>query len=429
MPNSNNDQTNIYKFRMVPIMERIIKQRSLKLNKTEKNSLIDFCLADIKKMEVQQLLEMSDKGLKKYLKYLFRQPLARKILSNAGNIVEDKPNNFDIRHKEVLRLFLKEYFYLFFPELAKRMRFETAEFKDKELIALFGDDDQHKYTDALILIQIELDNKLEWILIHWEHMGHKQDLFEKRMFHYFCGIFFQWEKIVLPIAMFTDDAKWKRKPVPATYKMSLPGFPINEFNYNIIKLKNFKADDFIEKDRENPLTWAYLPLTDYPKKDKPKIKAQAIEGILKTSKNDKEKATLLTLIDQSLTLNKEENEQYLILIQNVEIYKEVKMYDTIEEMIVDRERMKWEKKFDTIEETIVDRERMKWEKKFEEKEKENLLNSIGFGLEQKFGELGVKKLPEIQNLNDIELLLSIQKGLYTMNSIDELTGIYRTFGT
>jgi len=49
-----------------------------------------------------------------------------------------KGNIFDIRHKETLTLFLREYFEMFFPELAVRMNFETAKFLDKELIALFG---------------------------------------------------------------------------------------------------------------------------------------------------------------------------------------------------------------------------------------------------------------------------------------------------
>ncbi|MEE4359655.1 MAG: hypothetical protein V2I97_24500, partial [Desulfococcaceae bacterium] len=64
-------------------------------------------------------------------------------------------NRFDIRHKETLMLFLREYFELFFPELVEKIQFETAEFLDKELIALFeeageippGLSDQQRITD------------------------------------------------------------------------------------------------------------------------------------------------------------------------------------------------------------------------------------------------------------------------------------------
>ncbi|MDM8525521.1 hypothetical protein QUF80_19300 [Desulfococcaceae bacterium HSG8] len=61
------------------------------------------------------------------------------------------------RMMKPLTLFLREYFELFFPDLAERTDFETAIFLDKELIALFGeereknDKDQQRITDALIL--------------------------------------------------------------------------------------------------------------------------------------------------------------------------------------------------------------------------------------------------------------------------------------
>ena len=48
-------------------------------------------------------------------------------------------NRFDIRHKETLMLFLREYFQLFFPDLVDKINFETARFLDKELNALFDE--------------------------------------------------------------------------------------------------------------------------------------------------------------------------------------------------------------------------------------------------------------------------------------------------
>ena len=71
-----------------------------------------------------------------------------------------KHSNFDIRHKETLTLFLREYFEMFFPDIAKIMKFETARFLDKELIALFGkpdgqqnDQDQHRIADVSLFLR------------------------------------------------------------------------------------------------------------------------------------------------------------------------------------------------------------------------------------------------------------------------------------
>jgi len=82
--------------------------------------------------------------------------------------------------------------------------------------------------------------------------------------------------------MFTDPVKWK-KPVKDTFSLSLPDYPVSQFTYRLIKLKNFRADEFEKQSDKNPLAAAYLPLTDYPKDERPLIKAKAIKGIAKLS--------------------------------------------------------------------------------------------------------------------------------------------------
>ncbi|OQY59243.1 MAG: hypothetical protein B6245_07770 [Desulfobacteraceae bacterium 4572_88] len=252
--------------------------------------------------------------------------------------MKKKPRKFDIRHKETLTLFLKEYFDLFFPDLAKKMRFETAEFLDKELISLFGGSenggDRHKLTDALIFVQIMLDKKLEAILIHWEQESQKKKSFDERMFHYFCGIYYRHRRLILPIAMFTDPVKW-RKPVKDTFGLSLPGYPINEFAYQLIKLKDYGAGEFEKLSEKNPLAAAYLPLTDYPAEDRPLIKAKAIMGITKVAQGRKQ-ATLFSLIEESIRLNKEEEERFQKIIRDDPMYQEAKMLESIEELGMER---------------------------------------------------------------------------------------------
>ncbi|MCP4344169.1 MAG: hypothetical protein GY795_01415 [Desulfobacterales bacterium] len=256
-------------------------------------------------------------------------------------MTEKKRSKFDIRHKETLTLFLKEYFELFFPDLAKKIRFETARFLDKELITLFGENeengeeedkaDEYRITDAMILVQILLGKKLEWIMIHWEQESQKRQKFEERVFHYFCGIYFSYRIIVFPIAMFTDSAKW-RKPVKNKFSLSLDNYPIiKEFTYNIIKLKNYKAEDFEKRIDDNPLAAAYLPLTDYPKKERPLIKAKAMKGISKVP-TGKKQGTLFSLIQESIRLDSEEEKQFRELVRDNPMYKEVKMLQSVKEV-------------------------------------------------------------------------------------------------
>jgi len=248
-------------------------------------------------------------------------------------------SKFDIRHKETLTLFLKEYFELFFPDLAKIIRFETAKFLDKELIALFGKPekgkkDQHRITDALILVQIVLNSEIKWILIHWEQESKKKKNFEERMFHYFCGIYFRYRKQIFPVAMFTDPAKWKEPP-ESRFSLSFPGYSVCDFSYNLIKLKNYRAEEFEKKIGENPLAAAYLPLTDYSEKERPLIKAKAMKGIAELPPGQRQ-ATLFSLIQENLPLNFEEEKEFQKLIKDNPMYQEVKMLQSIEEVGIER---------------------------------------------------------------------------------------------
>ena len=81
------------------------------------------------------------------------------------------------------------------------------------------------------------------------------------------------------------------------------------------------------------MTYAYLPLTNYPKDQKYLIKAKSINGMMKTVKNEKQKAVIYSLIDISLPLTQEEFEKYDQLIELNKGFKEVKMFETVEEYI------------------------------------------------------------------------------------------------
>jgi hypothetical protein len=98
-----------------------------------------------------------------------------------------------------------------------------------------------------------------------------------------------------------------------------------------IKLKQYDAAEFEQLKPDNPLTYAYLPLTNYPKDQKHVIKAKSINGMIKTVRNEKQKAVIYCLIDESLPLTQDEHDKFEQLLELNEKFKEVKMFDTVEE--------------------------------------------------------------------------------------------------
>ncbi|MGE0087551.1 MAG: hypothetical protein AB7S75_24340, partial [Desulfococcaceae bacterium] len=101
------------------------------------------------------------------------------------------------------------------------------------------------------------------------------------------------------------------------------------------KLKHIPAAEFEKKMAENPLAAAYLPLTDYPKKDRPLIKAKAVNGIAKVPQGPK-RSVLYSLIDQSLQLKPEEEREFRELVQNNPMFQEAKMLQSIEEVGIEK---------------------------------------------------------------------------------------------
>ena len=344
----------MYRLRIFPILDRMLKKMNAGMDDEKKNQLIDIILSYL---DNTQIMSQSDSSLRMQIQTIFETESAKKLLQTCGIKQPQKRSNYDARHKETLRVSLEDFFDLFYPDLASRMRFHTARFMDKELIALFGEQEdavQLKVADALIMIEIVIDDDQDpdVIMIHWESQGQKQMNFPERMYHLSCGIYYQFRKVVFPIAMFTDSAKWDEQ-ISSTHHISLMNYKITDFSYQLIKLKSVKSSEFEKKAPDNPLTWAYLPLTDYPTEERVAIKAKAYSGIATKSSSEKQKAVLLSLIDHTLPLTKDEDQQYLELLKKNPELKEDKMIETIEDYLtIEKERVREEAREEGLEEGL-----------------------------------------------------------------------------
>jgi Zn-finger domain-containing protein len=120
------------------------------------------------------------------------------------------------------------------------------------------------------------------------------------------------------------------------------------------------------------------------------------------------------LIDQTLSLTRSENEQYLKLIEKHNDLKGVNMHESIEEWLnkkITQQAMK---------------EAMKKADVTIRKVEQSIMESIEIGMEKRFGEKARNEVEFIQKLDNMDLLMNIQKALWTTNSFNEFVKIYRS---
>ena len=113
----------------------------------------------------------------------------------------------DIYWKGILEDLFADFLRYFYPAAEELFDISRGfEFLDKELEQLFpSDDPEHpKFVDKLVKVFTK-EGQEEWILVHIEVQGYKDDNFALRMFTYFYRIRDRYDKEVISIAIFTDS--------------------------------------------------------------------------------------------------------------------------------------------------------------------------------------------------------------------------------
>ena len=106
--------------RIHPILNRIIKRNKLSLHEKKHEQLTQYILSNLSS---DTIFDESDRNLFYLISQLIDSDAAINIMGDSlGQLKAKKRSNYDIRHKETIRLFLREYFELFFPNLAEKMK-------------------------------------------------------------------------------------------------------------------------------------------------------------------------------------------------------------------------------------------------------------------------------------------------------------------
>lgn len=146
--------------------------------------------------------------------------------------------------KDVIEDFTEDFFKFYLPEMHRCIDFSCGvKFLDKELNEIVsGSGNIRREADRLLEVRLK-DGAAEWVLIHIEVQGFRDDSFAERMYVYNYRIFDKYRKRTARVAVLIDGDRRFR---PESFRMELFGC-VTLFQFPVIKLLDFDCEG-IEKD-------------------------------------------------------------------------------------------------------------------------------------------------------------------------------------
>jgi len=220
--------------------------------------------------------------------------------------------------KNLIRSFFQEFMELFLPEVAELFDFGKVEFLEQEL---YTDVPRGRLKRLDLVVKVGLKGGGEkYVLVHNEFKAQKDWSVPETMFGYFCQLYLRHRKAVVPVVVFSDDAKW-RKPIPDAFSIGLKERNYVDFRYHLIKLKNLDYRSFLESD--NPLAFALMAKMEYNRRQRVRLKADFLRLILGAGVDRARESLLVDFVETYMRLNRKEESQYQKLVSEKREYKEV----------------------------------------------------------------------------------------------------------
>lgn len=315
---------------------------------------------------------------------------------------------FDTPWKDILQIYFEEFILFFFPQAHQEIDWAIPpEFLDKELQQVVRDAELgRRLVDKLVKIYLR-NGEEAWVLLHVEVQSQEESDFAERMFTYHYRIYDRYKRSVASLALLGDERRnWR----PNRFGYQLFGCEIG-FTFPVVKLLDYQQQWTVLEESRNPFA----------------IVVMAHLKALETRDNRNQRKEWKLTLTRRLYEQGYEREDIINLFQFV---------DWIMSLPQILEQEFWQEVIQLEEERrmpyITSVERIGIQKGIEQgieqsrqQFKQILLESIEMGLDLKFGSEGLRLLPEISLLEDVEQLRAIQTALRTVNNVEELRRIYQ----
>ena len=154
----------------------------------------------------------------------------------------NNPKMHDSLFKWLITSFTEAFFAHYFPGIVVG----KYTFIDKEFISKYEALKESLKDDLFLIMEIEVSGIIQDVVIQIEHKS-SREVVSERIYEYLCYAWLLRKKPVWSIAIYTDDALW-RKPVSDTFWYAFSSKNNKQCcHFDVIKVKAEKSSDLIKK--------------------------------------------------------------------------------------------------------------------------------------------------------------------------------------
>ncbi|MBG1269596.1 cytosolic protein [Nostoc sp. WHI] len=302
-------------------------------------------------------------------------------------------DEYDSPWKEAIETYFQECIEFFFPVAAEGIDWKRGyTFLDKELQQVIRDAELgQRFVDKLVQVW-RRNGEERWVLVHLEVQSYEESNFAQRMYVYHYRLFDRYNRSIASLAILGDDRPtWK----PNQFSDELWGCEV-KFKFPIVKLLEYSQQWGELEASSNPfatVVMAHLKAkeTRQDNRSRKRWKLDLTKRLYEKGYQREDIINLFRFIDWVMKLPEELENSF---------WQEVTQYED-------------EKKMPYI--TSIERRGMRG----------GLLQGIEIALELKFGSQGLTILPEIIQIQNVEILKTVLTSIKTVNTLEELRQVYQ----
>ena len=214
--------------------------------------------------------------------------------------------------KDFLHAFMREFFELFYPDAARRLKFETLEFLSTELFTDFPEGAVRE-VDVVGRLETQMGSP-ELILIHIEVQARPEANFGARMFQYYALLGHRFQLPVFPVVVHIRGGPGGR--TEEVHRVSLFDQEQLSFRYHNVGLAHLDAREYLQVG--HPVAAALAALMKRGSSEPATLRARMMREVAEGSLDEAGGFLLVNLIETYFELSAHQSKRYEQLLSRKE---------------------------------------------------------------------------------------------------------------